>query len=325
MDNSEQKFPKDSAGRLISTKLLTVNPGDLLGDVIKKFDRGSWSMHFVFVLDNSKRLLGMINLIKVPKEDLEVPVSQVMFKPKAVVSAYDDQSKAVILAVREGVSVVPVLDHDKTFLGAIPPNRLIKVMHVEHVDEAMMVSGVHSHGGNLFKSAAMSYGSILRSRLPWLMFGAVAGLGLGMISSLFEETLSSNVALAYFVPVVAYIADSVGTQAEAIAVRSLALFKLSFKKYIWRELVTGVLVGMVLGVFSGIGAVMVGHSAKIGLVVGLSLLCASTIASVLAAVIPIVLKKLGKDPALGSGPLATALQDILSVIIYFIFATIIIR
>jgi magnesium transporter len=138
---------------------------------------------------------------------------------------------------------------------------------------------------------------------------------------MFENTLQESVAVAYFVPVVAYIADSVGTQSEAITIRALATQKVKFVSYTLRELVIGLGLGVMLGALGAVGAAIIGRSLALGLVVGLSLLAASTIAAVLASVVPIVFKMLGKDPALGSGPIATALQDVISVLVYFIFAT----
>jgi magnesium transporter len=161
---------------------------------------------------------------------------------------------------------------------------------------------------------------VVQSRAPWLIVGLFVGLGLGLISSWFEESLQKTVALAYFIPVVAYIADSVGTQSEAIAVRALATVKLDYKGYLFKELLVGVTLGVLMGLIGGLGATLIGKSLQIGLVVGLSLFVASAVASVVASLLPILFKISGKDPALGSGPLATALQDVISVIIYFAFA-----
>lgn len=193
-------------------------------------------------------------------------------------------------------------------------------MHEEHLEDALLASGIRGSGSHILRLATSRYREVLKARAPWLVFGAAVGLGLGLIASMFEATLKESVAVAFFIPVVAYIADSVGTQAEAITVRALATLKIKSGTYMLRELIIGMLLGIMLGAIGLGGAWLISGSLRIGIVVGLSLFAASTIASVLASLIPIALQAMKIDPALGSGPIATALQDVISVLIYFLFA-----
>jgi magnesium transporter len=254
------------------------------------------------------------------KEEKTVHVRDLMTMPVATVRPQADQEKAVLLAIQHDITDVPVVDKGR-FYGAIVAGQIIDVMHDEHLEDALLSSGVRARGSNIMKLATARYETIIRSRAPWLLFGAVVGIGLGLISSFFQDTLSRNVAVAYFVPVVAYIADSVGTQSEAITVRALATLKINRARYLMRELVIGIILGFILGGIGGLGALLISGSTHIALVVGLSLSVASTLATILASLIPITFTALGKDPALGSGPLATAIQDVISVLIYFIFAS----
>lgn len=146
-----------------------------------------------------------------------------------------------------------------------------------------------------------------------------AVLSLGLIASKFEDLLKDNVAIAFFIPVVAYIADSVGTQAEAIVVQAFARGRVRWHSYLVREALVGATLGLFIGLLGFAGAWLISHDISVALAVACALAVASSIASVLAAAIPIMFQMTGRDPALGSGPLSTALQDLLSIAIYFYF------
>lgn len=322
-EKSTNTFPAESVGSILSTDVLTTTQDHKLSDILKDIATISWDdIRYAYVLDKSRKLVGIVDLARSSKSHADASVRELMMAPAVTVHPHADQEKAVLLTIKSDVTALPVVDSDGTFLGAVLARKVIDVMHQEHLEDALLASGIRGHGSHILKLATSRYKEVVKARLPWLIFGAAAGVGLGLIASLFEKTLQESVALAYFVPVVAYIADSVGTQSEAITVRALATLKIKPGSYILREFVVGLVLGMILGIMGGVGAILISGSFGIGLVVAVSLLFASTIASVLASLTPITFKALGKDPALGSGPLATALQDIISVLVYFAVAVV---
>ena len=319
-------YEPESIGSIMTTKVPICNPKDNFDKVFHLLSTQSWdSIRNVYVVDEDKRLLGFIDVAAVMQSAHASTVQPLMQPAKIFLRPDDDQEKAVFIAVKDDLVGIPVVDENGKFLGAITAHTIIDVMHQEHIEDALLTAGIRGESSNIVKLASERTSLVVKSRAPWLIIGLLVGLGLGLISSWFEESLQKTVAIAYFIPVVAYIADSVGTQSEAIAVRALATLKLNYRKYLFKELLVGLTLGLLMGVMGGLGAVLISKSIEIGLVVGLALFVASTIASVLASLLPIVFKLTGKDPALGSGPVATALQDVISVVIYFLLATTIIR
>jgi len=157
-------------------------------------------------------------------------------------------------------------------------------------------------------------------RLPWLGVGLIGALLAAGIVGNFEADLAANVLIAFFVPGVVYLADAIGTQTEALVIRGLSL-GVGVRRIVGREIATGVLLGLLLG---GLSLLMVGtiwRDWNVALAVALSLLAAASIATVIALVLPWAISKLGKDPAFGSGPLATVIQDLLTVTIYLAIAS----
>jgi magnesium transporter len=320
------RYNNETVGSIMSVNIPTCLATDTHRSIFQQITGKNWdSIDTVFVLDHAKKLLGYIPMTTIIHSGQETPAVTIMQPVNTTLHPNADQEKAVFLAIKNDLVNIPVVDQNGIFLGAVSARKIIDVMHTEHLEDTLLTAGIHGHGSHIVTLISSRVGLVVSSRTPWLIIGLAAGLGLGLISSFFEKSLTETVALAYFIPVVAYIADSVGTQSEAIAVRALAVTKINIRLYLLKELAVGLMLGVIVGILGGIGAAFIARSFNIGIVVGLSLLAASTIASILASLIPITFKALGKDPALGSGPLATALQDVMSVLIYFIFAVILIR
>ena len=162
--------------------------------------------------------------------------------------------------------------------------------------------------------------SRLAHRLPWLVLGLLgAMLCAGLVSS-FEEALRENVLLAFFVPAVVYMADAVGTQVETVVIRGIAL-GVPLRTVAVRELVSGGVVGCVLAAVFFAFALAVWGDAQIATVVAVSLLMSASIATAIAMTLPYMFAARGLDPAFGSGPIATVIQDLLSIAVYFAAAT----
>lgn len=161
---------------------------------------------------------------------------------------------------------------------------------------------------------------LIRLRLPWLIVGLLGGAIASIIVSRFELSLRENVSLAFFIPIVAYMSDAIGTQTETIFIRALTDLKFNIPRYITREVVIGATMGSAIGAVAGVFGYILSGSAAIGQVIGISLFLSMTIATALACITPVVLKKFKNDPAVGSGPFTTALQDVVSLTIYFVVA-----
>lgn len=182
-------------------------------------------------------------------------------------------------------------------------------MHEEHREEDVAKESVeHS----------------IEYRVPWLLLGLLGGAVATVIVSKYEAVLAADVRLAFFIPIIVYLSDAVGTQTETIYVRSLSKKKVNFIRYIAKESVIGFGLGIVSGIVFGMFATYWLASPLLGITIGLAMLVNLTIAPVLAVLIPNMLYKQHVDPALGAGPVATIIQDVISLLVYFMIASIII-
>lgn len=157
---------------------------------------------------------------------------------------------------------------------------------------------------------------LLGLRLPPLMIGLALGIGISFLTSRFEEVLAINIRAAFFIPFVVYIADAIGTQTQTIYARDLRSGHAKFSTYLFKESVLGIILGFLFGAIS-YGVIMVWLSdTLLATSVGVAVLCVVAVAPIVAIIVTEFLNDLHEDPAVGSGPIATVIQDAISILIY---------
>ena len=228
-----------------------------------------------------------------------------------------DQEVAASMALDDAVDALPVVDGDGRLLGLMPSQALLQVLRQEHIEDIHLLAGIQ-------RESAQARGAIeepplrgARHRLPWLLVGLVGAMIATAAMAGFESTLEAKVAVAFFVPGLVYIADAIGTQSEAIAVRGLSLTGVGIGHLLARELRTGMLIGATLGLISFPAIVVAFGDARLAAAVAMSVFFAGSVAAAMGLLFPWVLARFRRDPAYGSGPVATVIQDILSLLVYF--------
>lgn len=169
-----------------------------------------------------------------------------------------------------------------------------------------------------------SVGTLFRLRAPALILGLLLGIGISFATSSFEEVLSHNIQVAFFLPFIVYVADAIGTQTEAIYSRDLKTGKAKFSNYLKKELTLGIIFGLLFGILSGIITLLWLKNDLLSLSVSLSSFFAIATAPLTALIVAHTFQSAHKDPAAGTGPIATVIQDVLSVMIYGIISSYII-
>ena len=237
----------------------------------------------------------------------------------AVVAPGTSREVAAQLAVRRGRGLLAVVDGAGRFLGVVPAARLLAILADEHEEDLRRLAGVAGEASAARHAGVEPVARRLRHRLPWLLVGLAGALASADLLASFEGQLRRHVMLAFFLPGVVYLADAVGTQTETLVVRGLSL-GVGLRKVAWRELATGALLGgLVALAFLPVGWWRWGGGGVV-LAVALALFAACATATLVAMALPWLLHRLGSDPAYGSGPLATVVQDLLSLLIYMAIA-----
>lgn len=271
---------------------------------------------------SAHRLLGLIpleNALAAQPDDL---AADLMDPDPPVVAPGVDQEAAAWKAAHHGESSLAVVASDGTFRGLVPPARLLTVLLAEHDEDLARLGGFLSSSASARHAMDEPMAARLWHRLPWLVLGLLGSAVAAMLVRGFEEELAADVRLAFFIPGIVYMADAVGTQTEALVIRGLSV-GVAIGGVFRLEVLTGLFVGLMLGMLSVPAVWLVLGSAELAITVSLSLVAACAVATIVAMSLPWLMSRLGRDPAFGSGPLATVVQDLLSLLIYFAIAGVI--
>ncbi|MCC6671747.1 MAG: magnesium transporter [Planctomycetes bacterium] len=273
------------------------------------------------VVDVQGRLAGVVPLRSLLPAAPAARVASLMDADPEVVAPALDQEHVASLAVRHDLNSVPVVDTDGLLLGAVPTQAIVAILRREHVEDLHRLAGIARESRQARDALEAAPGCRARRRLPWLLVGLAGSLLAALVVAGFAGLLRRRVDVAYFVPAIVYLADAIGTQTEAIAVRALSLARSNPAALASGELRTGLWIGLVLGLLALPCVSLACGDLRLALAVSSSILLAGGLAASIGLALPCLLARLGVDPAFGSGPLATILQDLLSLLVYLGVAT----
>jgi magnesium transporter len=270
--------------------------------------------------DGPPRLVGLVAVERVLAAPEEATAADLMDDDPPVVAPGVDQEMAAWKAVRHGENSLAVVAGDGSFRGLVPPARLLGVLLEEH-DEDLARLGGYLHTTESARHASEEpLSARLWHRLPWLVLGLLGSVVAAWLVRGYEDQLAADVRLAFFVPGVVYMADAVGTQTEALVIRGLSV-GVPLRRVARLEILTGLVVGVLLGLATFPAVWFLLGSADLALAVSIALVGACGVATAVAMALPWLMTRFGRDPAFGSGPLATVVQDLLTLLIYFAVAT----
>lgn len=322
----DQIHPKESAGRLMVANVPTIEETATVEDVEKlliKEAKHFETINYIYVLTPQKKLKGVISIREVFLSPKKTAIKELMSKRPISVRAHTDQERVAFLALEHSLKVVPVVNKNDIFLGVVDNDKILEILHTEGVENMLRLGGMTkmkvSRYDNIF---TLSIWTSIKHRLPWLIIGLLGGLGAASVVNAFEEVLARNLILAAYIPLIVYMADAVGTQMEAFIIRDLATDpELKLGKYFLRQAWIVILIAGFTGLMLyGISQLLY-HDHRVSLVLVIGLFCAILSSLITGLLVPYTFGKLKLDPANASGPIATIIQDVLSILIYFWIAS----
>lgn len=276
------------------------------------------------VVCDQQKFLGVARIEDVLVAPADTLLADLMDREAPMVAPGVDQEVAAWQAVRNEESALAVVNRDGCFVGLIPPHRLLAVLLSEHEEDLSRLGGFTRSTAAARTTSEEPVDRRFRHRVPWLLVGLGGALLAADFVGWFETQLQHQVMLAFFIPGIVYLADAVGTQTETVVVRGLSV-GVKMRQMVTRELLAGLAIGLALAAVAGPVVWWRWGEADVALCVGLSVFAACSTASLAAMTLPWLFDSFGHDPAFGSGPLATVIQDLLSILIYFAIATAVVR
>lgn len=323
-----QAHGEDSAGSIMSRKFIAVPAHWTIGRVtaeIRANARLIEKLYEVSVVDAERRAIGYLKLRDLLLLPREAKVRTAMHTDFIAVTPDTDQEEAARLADRYELNVMPVVDADGKLVGRITPDRLRQVIRDEADEDIKIMAGLATDTRH-----DESVRGIVRGRAPWLLVGLLGAGMSGVVVGAYEAQLAQAAILASFIPIVMSTAGNAGIQASTVAVQGLATGTLSFADLGWRlgkELLgafaNGAIAALALILLVLSLAYLSDIQAPLRLLItaGLAEMTVVIAAVAVGATIPVILDRLGIDPAMATGVFITTGNDILAVLIFFLAVT----
>lgn len=321
-------FPPDSAGGIMTPDFVAVARGARASEAIAAIRRlvdEAETVNYVYVIDAERRLLGVLSLYRLLLSPADTPVSELMAPTTVRVRASADRETAARLLTERNLLAIPVVDEDDHLLGIITEDDVADVLEEETTEDIERLGGSQPLNAPYRLS---SVATLVRKRIGWLLLLFVAAGYTGTVLQGFEDELQDVVALSFFIPLLIGAGGNIGSQTVTLIVRAMALNEVAFRDVAWvafKELRVGLILGVILAGLGFTRAGLLGVGPEIGLVVALTVLAICVWSATIAAVLPLILRRLGADPAVVSAPLITTLVDGTGLIIYFEVAKLVLR
>lgn len=315
-------YDEDTAGGIMTTEYISLTINTPVHEAlmrVKDQAPDAETIYVIFVVDEDKKLVGVISLRDLIIAENDAYIEDIMSERVISANVADDQEDVAQTVRDYDFIAMPVVDYQNHLLGIITIDDIVDVMDEEASEDYSRLAGVSdidSTDDTIFQTAL--------KRLPWLLILTVLGMITASILGSFEETLEKVALLAAFIPIISGMSGNSGTQSLAVSVRNISTGDIKEKskiKLALRESGSGFLTGITCAVSLSLIIMLLYGQPYLALIVGTSLTIAMTVGTTIGSVIPLVINRLGIDPAVASGPFITTINDIVSMLIYFGLAT----
>ncbi len=316
------KFPETSAGGIMSPDFVSLSAKSTVSEAISELRRLAPERELaydVYVVGEGERLVGTVSLRDLIIAPPEARIEEIMDLDTVWVNLTDDQEVVAQIGARYDLFAVPVVDSELRLKGVVTVDDIVDVIEEEATEDMMRMGGV-SETESIF---APPRRAVLK-RLPWLYVNLLTAFLAASVVGLFEETIHAFVALAIFMPIVAGMGGSAGTQTLTLVVRGIALGEVTLRdgrRLLVKELLVGFLTGLAVGGFTALVALLWKRSPFLGLVIGLALVINLIFACIVGAAIPLTFRRLKIDPALASSVFLTTIIDVIGFFVFLGLAT----
>ena len=330
--NQILRYPENSAGAWMTTEYVSLRPNMTVEEAILRIRRQGVDKETIYTcyVTKDRTLLGIVtgkDLLLA--EDDEMLISDLMETDLISVTTHTDQEEVARIFSKYDFIALPVVDMENRMVGIVTVDDAIDVMEEEATEDIELMGGMLPSENTYLRSSVWE---LFKNRIPWLLFLMLSATFTGMIINSFEGALAAQVALTAFIPMLMGTGGNSGSQSSVTIIRALSLDEVEFSdlpRVVWKEIRTAVLCGLALAVVCFIKIWLVDRllfnnpdiSLMVDAVVCLAMFVTVLLAKTVGAVLPMVAKVLKLDPAVMASPFITSIVDALSLLVYFLFAT----
>ena len=314
------RYPPDTAGALMSSRLASYPPAATAGEVLSHLRSRDLRPADLLLVDEEDRFVGLVDLASVAIASPGTPLSALAAGDSVSVGALASRDEIVALMTRTGARTVPVVDVDGRLVGVLRHAALVQAAEASAATDMVTMVGAGEH-----ERALSPVTFAVRKRLPWLQINLLTAFLAASVVGMFEETIARVTALAVLLPVVAGQSGNTGAQALAVTMRGLALREVRVRQWprvIIKEGTVGLVNGLGVALTTMLGVYVWSRSAGLTIVIGSSMVISMVTAGLAGAAVPIGLAALKQDPAQSSSIVLTTVTDIVGFFSFLGIATV---
>jgi len=321
------QFKEGTAGSILTTEYASLKRGISVKEALEKLKLQApnrETIYYIYITDEEKKLIGFVSLKKLIVSKSDALINDIMNENVISVNVNDDKEMVAKKLSDYDFLAIPVIDNDNRLIGIVTVDDIVDVV-IEEDTEDMLRYGAAGEYIDYMDSGPFQ---IAKQRILWLLVLVIMGFVSGWVIERYAVQLQTIIALAFFIPVLTASGGNAGTQSSTVVIRGLATGEVEMKdvfKVLKKELSTGILVGIVMGVLGVVRALITNKNPLLGITVGLAMVATVTIATTLGAMLPLLFRKLKLDPALMSGPFISSASDVISLLVYFQISFLIFR
>ena len=303
------EYPADSAGALMETSITAFNENITVNEALTQLrNQKIKDLSHLFLLNDDMYLNGQVPVQRLALADGPEKLSSISTPLQAYVTALEPKSEILEKLEKFRVDTIPVIDGNDLFVGVIRGQNIIGALKDTLATEMLTMVGASKE-----EKALSSSWFAVKKRLPWLQINLVTAFLAAAVVGMFEATIAKYTALAILLPIAAGQSGNTGAQSLAVTMRALTLREISVRhwfKVLQKEAAAALINGVAVAITCGAGVYFWSGSTGLSLIIALAMISSMTIAAVSGALVPIILKKLGQDPALSSSIILTTVTDI---------------
>ncbi|MBP3685183.1 MAG: magnesium transporter [Oscillospiraceae bacterium] len=333
--NQILRYPENSAGSIMTTEYVSLRPHMTVEEAILRIRRqgvDKETIYTCYVTAKDRTLLGLVTVKDLLlADDDEMKIEELMQENVSdfiFVSTKTDQEEVALMFNKYNFLAIPVVDGEGRMVGIVTFDDAMDVMEEEATEDMELMGGMTPSEKPYLKSTSFE---LFKNRIPWLMLMMVSATFTGLIMTAFEDALAAQIALSAFIPMLMGTGGNSGSQSSVTVIRGLSLGELEFRDIgviLWKEIRTALMCGVALAVVCFAKIWLVDHlmmgNENITLMVDLVVCCALCVTVVMAKVVgcllPMAAKAVHLDPAVMASPFISTIVDALSLLVYFMFA-----
>lgn len=302
-------YPQDSAGALMETKISAFNEHMTVAQAIAQLKNQKINdLSHLYLLSDDLYLKSQVPVQRLALAENDEILASLSKPIKAYVSALDPKNEVMEKIEEHRLDLIPVVDGNNQFVGVIHSQRVMVDLKGTLATEMLTMVGASKE-----ERALSSSWFAVKKRLPWLQINLITAFLAAAVVGMFEETIAKYTALAILLPIAAGQSGNTGAQSLAVTMRGLTLREITVRHWfrvLKKEAGAAIINGIATAITCGTGVYFWSGSEGLALIIALAMISSMTIAAVAGALVPIILKRLGQDPALSSSIILTTVTDI---------------